>query len=462
MKDIFTFFEKPKGPADLEPLRLLSCLARGAGLDLRRAGRGVALRVAARDGDRSWSHGAISTAALSDPKTDKPIAGGLRCPKVFGPVTDYACACGKYTRMKDRGVVCEKCGVEVIASRARRERMAHVPLRAPVTPPSLGVAWSVVPILPPDLRPDGLDALYARLFSEPHTADLVEAIVRAALAALADAVRLPARTDFSGEAVAIVGERHRAPLELLRALAAPLLYGACEALGYAVTIKSSKNLVARDDALARDLLRRVLADRVFLLAGPREELVAVALEPADDPVVEITADTARRLGVRTGDAVSVHLPISDAGQWAAKHLGAGSGAPTASSWIERVRSSSDPIAELLAAARKDSLDPCDAAAAAMFVGGYAPTAAPPSPAVDLTPPPRPEPVHDPNLDRSLGELELSIRTAKVLGAIGLRTIRDLVQKTEADLLKSKNFGRKSLIEVREILATMGLSLGMRV
>ena len=75
---------------------------------------------------------------------------------------------------------------------------------------------------------------------------------------------------------------------------------------------------------------------------------------------------------------------------------------------------------------------------------------------------RPEPVHDPNLDRSLGELELSIRTAKVLEAIGLRTIRDLVQKTEADLLKSKNFGRKSLIEVREILATMGLSLGMRV
>jgi DNA-directed RNA polymerase subunit beta' len=65
-------------------------------------------------------------------RTFKPERDGLFCAKIFGPVKDYECNCGKYKRMKHRGIVCEKCGVEVIASKVRRERMGHIELAAPV------------------------------------------------------------------------------------------------------------------------------------------------------------------------------------------------------------------------------------------------------------------------------------------------------------------------------------------
>ena len=65
-------------------------------------------------------------------RTFKPERDGLFCAKVFGPVKDYECICGKYKRMKHRGVVCEKCGVEVIESKVRRERMGHIELATPV------------------------------------------------------------------------------------------------------------------------------------------------------------------------------------------------------------------------------------------------------------------------------------------------------------------------------------------
>ena len=65
-------------------------------------------------------------------RTFKPERDGLFCAKIFGPVKDYECICGKYKRMKHRGIVCEKCGVEVIQSKVRRERMGHIDLAAPV------------------------------------------------------------------------------------------------------------------------------------------------------------------------------------------------------------------------------------------------------------------------------------------------------------------------------------------
>ncbi len=65
-------------------------------------------------------------------RTFKPERDGLFCSKIFGPIKDYECICGKYKRMKHRGVVCEKCGVEVTLSKVRRERMGHIELAAPV------------------------------------------------------------------------------------------------------------------------------------------------------------------------------------------------------------------------------------------------------------------------------------------------------------------------------------------
>jgi DNA-directed RNA polymerase subunit beta' len=81
---------------------------------------------------RSWSYGEVKKPETINYRTFKPERDGLFCAKIFGPVKDYECNCGKYKRMKHRGVVCEKCGVEVIQSKVRRERLGHITLATPV------------------------------------------------------------------------------------------------------------------------------------------------------------------------------------------------------------------------------------------------------------------------------------------------------------------------------------------
>ena len=80
----------------------------------------------------SWSFGEVKKPETINYRTFKPERDGLFCAKIFGPVKDYECLCGKYKRLKHRGVVCEKCGVEVIQSKVRRERMGHIKLASPV------------------------------------------------------------------------------------------------------------------------------------------------------------------------------------------------------------------------------------------------------------------------------------------------------------------------------------------
>ena len=81
---------------------------------------------------RSWSYGEVKKPETINYRTFKPERDGLFCAKIFGPIKDYECLCGKYKRLKHRGVICEKCGVEVIASKSRRERMGHIELASPV------------------------------------------------------------------------------------------------------------------------------------------------------------------------------------------------------------------------------------------------------------------------------------------------------------------------------------------
>ena len=81
---------------------------------------------------RSWSYGEVKKPETINYRTFKPERDGLFCSKIFGPIKDYECICGKYKRMKHRGVVCEKCGVEVTLSKVRRERMGHIELATPV------------------------------------------------------------------------------------------------------------------------------------------------------------------------------------------------------------------------------------------------------------------------------------------------------------------------------------------
>ena len=80
----------------------------------------------------SWSYGEIKKPETINYRTFKPERDGLFCARIFGPIKDYECLCGKYKRMKYRGVVCEKCGVEVTLQKVRRERMGHIELASPV------------------------------------------------------------------------------------------------------------------------------------------------------------------------------------------------------------------------------------------------------------------------------------------------------------------------------------------
>ena len=81
---------------------------------------------------KSWSYGEVKKPETINYRTFKPERDGLFCAKIFGPVKDYECLCGKYKRLKHRGVICEKCGVEVTQSKVRRDRMGHIDLACPV------------------------------------------------------------------------------------------------------------------------------------------------------------------------------------------------------------------------------------------------------------------------------------------------------------------------------------------
>src|SRR5881394_3313869 len=111
MRDIFNFFEKPKDPLSFSAIRI---------------------SLASPEKIREWSHGEVKKPETINYRTFKPERDGLFCAKIFGPVKDYECNCGKYKRMKHRGIVCEKCGVEVIQSKVRRERLGHINLATPV------------------------------------------------------------------------------------------------------------------------------------------------------------------------------------------------------------------------------------------------------------------------------------------------------------------------------------------
>src|SRR6516225_5530406 len=91
----------------------------------------IRISIASPEKIREWSHGEVKKPETINYRTFKPERDGLFCAKIFGPVKDYECLCGKYKRLKHRGVVCEKCGVEVTQSKVRRERMGHIELASP-------------------------------------------------------------------------------------------------------------------------------------------------------------------------------------------------------------------------------------------------------------------------------------------------------------------------------------------
>jgi hypothetical protein len=108
---LYNFFAKPKDPSSYNAVKI---------------------SLASPEKIRERSHGEVKKPETINYRTFKPERDGLFCSKIFGPIKDYECNCGKYKRMKHRGIVCEKCGVEVIQSKVRRERMGHIELASPV------------------------------------------------------------------------------------------------------------------------------------------------------------------------------------------------------------------------------------------------------------------------------------------------------------------------------------------
>ncbi len=111
MEELYNFFTKPKDPSSYNSVRI---------------------SLASKEKILEWSFGEVKKPETINYRTFKPERDGLFCSKIFGPIKDFECNCGKYKRMKHRGIVCEKCGVEVIQSKVRRERMGHITLAAPV------------------------------------------------------------------------------------------------------------------------------------------------------------------------------------------------------------------------------------------------------------------------------------------------------------------------------------------
>ncbi|MBN1793596.1 MAG: DNA-directed RNA polymerase subunit beta' [Candidatus Omnitrophica bacterium] len=93
----------------------------------------ISIKIASPDTIRSWSHGEVKKPETINYRTFKPEKDGLFCEKIFGPTKDWECNCGKYKRIKHKGIVCDRCGVEVTLSKVRRERMGHIELAAPVS-----------------------------------------------------------------------------------------------------------------------------------------------------------------------------------------------------------------------------------------------------------------------------------------------------------------------------------------
>ena len=93
----------------------------------------IQIKIASPENIRSWSHGEVKKPETINYRTLKPEKDGLFCEKIFGPTKDWECNCGKYKRIRYKGVVCEKCGVEVTKSKVRRSRMGHIELATPVS-----------------------------------------------------------------------------------------------------------------------------------------------------------------------------------------------------------------------------------------------------------------------------------------------------------------------------------------
>src|SRR5438876_1150920 len=259
MEDLFSLFEKPKNPLSFNAIRI---------------------SLASPDKIRSWSHGEVKKPETINYRTFKPERDGLFCAKIFGPTKDYECNCGKYKRMRHRGVVCEKCGVEVINRNNRLKRLME--LNAP----------DIIIRNEKRMLQEAVDAL----FDNGRRGRAITGPNKRPLKSLSDMLKgksgrfrqnpLGKRVDYSGRSVIVVGPELRLhqcglPQKMALELFKPFIYNKLEERGYVTTIKSAKKMVEKERPAVWDILDEVIREHPVLLnrAPTLHRLGIQAFEP---------------------------------------------------------------------------------------------------------------------------------------------------------------------------------------
>src|SRR5437764_1175380 len=330
----------------------------------------IRISLASPEKIRHWSHGEVTKPETINYRTFKPERDGLFCARIFGPVTDWECLCGKYKRMKHRGVICDKCGVEVTLSKVRRERLGHIELASPCSHVWFfkGLPSRIGHLLDISLR-DLESVLYfeAYVVIEPGEAPvkekeiikeeskfreldqqfrpagfkammgaeaIKELLKRVDIETLSDTLKgkqgrfrqnlLGKRVDYSGRSVIVVGPElklHQCglPKKMALELFKPFIYHRLEQTGHCTTIKQAKEMVEQQEPIVWDILEEVIKDHPVLLnrAPTLHRLGIQAFEPVlvEGKAIKIHPLVCTAFNADfDGDQMAVHIPLSPEAQ----------------------------------------------------------------------------------------------------------------------------------------------------
>src|SRR5256714_372712 len=320
----------------------------------------------------SWSFGEVTKPETINYRTFKPERDGLFCAKIFGPITDWECLCGKYKRMKHRGVICDKCGVEVTQAKVRRERLGHITLATPVShvwffkglPSRIGhlldislrdlervlyfEAYVVVDPGETELKQNSLlneegfrkareehgPKFRAQMGAEAIKELLRRVNVEKLAVELRDKMRTETsaqkklkfakRLDYSGRSVIVVGPElklHQCglPKKMALELFKPFIYNKLEERGLVATIKQAKEMVELQRPEVWDVLEEVIREHPVLLnrAPTLHRLGIQAFEPVlvEGKAIRIHPPVCTAFNADfDGDQMAVPIPLTPAAQ----------------------------------------------------------------------------------------------------------------------------------------------------
>jgi len=308
-----------------------------------------------------WSKGEVKKAETMDYRSGEPERGGLFCQRIFGPIRDWECACGKHQWPKDKGKICDRCGVEIVESRVRRERFGHIKLAQPVIHPFCpSVILEYLPVIPPDWRPmvriengqwasSDLNEAYQRIINRNNRLEHLYS-VRAPMVMIQNEHRLlekaidslfrgwtterrfvgligefsnlvedlfEKKVDYTGRGI-VIPDTHLSegaiglPEKMVAELYQPMLF-AQVMKNKASTLRAAKNHLEKMllSSEGRDLLESVLANRPLLTITNENHLGTFQPVLVEGEVIRLHPKSAAKLNLRfDGEKVTVHLPLS--------------------------------------------------------------------------------------------------------------------------------------------------------